>query len=216
VPPGGGQILAINNIAVLPGTEVGAIHDNRPPGDPGTITVNPDWTNLVYTAGGPEAAELLEGRILEVDPRLQSDYCIDGNSPAINEGGVDFEGLLDVDNRARPGETVPDSPDVDLGACEYSGVIFVGPFLRGDCNGDLSFDVIDPLFLLFFNFGDIDELPCRAACDATGDGAVSGDTSDAISMLMAAFLAGPSLPPPFPIRGGSTIKEDFDLGCEEI
>ena len=92
----------------------------------------------------------------------------------------------------------------------------VGPFVRGDCNGDgqVLGDLADPLALLFFSFGVGDAPPCLAACDANTDGVAGGDTSDAVFLLMMNYLAGPVPAAPFPDCGFSEDSADLSLGCE--
>jgi hypothetical protein len=100
----------------------------------------------------------------------------------------------------------------------------VGPFRRGDCNGDGSFEgsVTDMVFLANYNFTGGATPPCRAACDFNGDGAVEGSVSDIIAMSEYLFL-GTRLPaqvrPPFgdsdnPECANSSDQRDRNLGCD--
>ncbi|MEM7262420.1 MAG: alpha-amylase family glycosyl hydrolase, partial [Planctomycetota bacterium] len=71
-----------------------------------------------------------------------------------------------------------------------------GGFLRGDCNGDGSMDLSDPvdgLAQLFLGGGPPD---CESACDANADG--NRDISDAVYSLSYLFLGGAPPPRPWP------------------
>lgn len=72
------------------------------------------------------------------------------------------------------------------------------PFLRGDCNGDLTMNISDPIFLLayLFNSGAIE---CEKSCDANDDGSVN--LADAIYTLSALFSGGSLPPAPHPNCG---------------
>ena len=93
----------------------------------------------------------------------------------------------------------------------------VGPFLRGDCNGDGLFagQVTDAVYLLNFNFSGGPAPGCDAACDANADGSVFGAVTDAILMLNFNFLGGPPPAAPFPTCGTSSLPSDVLLGCDE-
>jgi len=93
----------------------------------------------------------------------------------------------------------------------------VGPFIRGDCNGDgsVSGEVTDAVFLLNYNFIGGGAPPCFAACDINGDGEFVGMVSDAVYILNFNFLGGvPPPPAPFPGCGLSRLETDVALGCE--
>jgi hypothetical protein len=89
------------------------------------------------------------------------------------------------------------------------------PFARGDCNGDGLGDVLDALTLLFHNFGSTPAPGCLAACDANGDGDVSGVT-DTVYSLMYHFVSGSAPVAPFPACGLSGLGSDATLGCAQI
>ena len=103
---------------------------------------------------------------------------------------------------------------MDAGPVEPEGV---GPFLRGDCNGDgrVAGQVGDAIFTLNFNFLGGPVPSCMAACDSNGDGNVIGQVGDAIYTLNFNFLGGPPLPAPFPECGTSELAADEELGCDE-
>ncbi len=92
----------------------------------------------------------------------------------------------------------------------------VGPFVRGDCNGDgqVIGQVGDAVFTLNYNFTGGPAPSCLAACDSNGDGQVTGQVGDAIYTLNFNFLGGPAPTAPFPDCGRSTAEGDEALGCE--
>ena len=91
----------------------------------------------------------------------------------------------------------------------------VGPFIRGDCNGDgrVTGQVADAVFLLNFNFGGGAAPPCAAACDVDGNGAFAGAVTDAIVLLQFNFLGGPPPAAPYPECTRSNLPSDVALGC---
>jgi len=93
----------------------------------------------------------------------------------------------------------------------------VGPFIRGDCNGDgkVTGQVGDAIFLLNFNFLGGAAPPCDAACDTNGDGQFSGQVGDAVFLLNFNFLGGRPPPAPFPDCGPGTSEKDQALGCKD-
>jgi len=92
----------------------------------------------------------------------------------------------------------------------------VGPFVRGDCNGDgrTLGQVADAVFMLNFNFTGGPAPACLAACDVNGDGRFQGAVTDAIAILNFNFLGGPPPVAPFPECGTSDAASDLALGCE--
>ena len=92
----------------------------------------------------------------------------------------------------------------------------VGPFIRGDCNGDgaVTGQVTDAAFLFAYNFTGGTVPPCFAACDANMDGAFVGAVTDGVYILQFNFLGGPPPPAPFPGCGTSDDPGDVALGCE--
>ncbi len=86
-------------------------------------------------------------------------------------------------------------------------------FRRGDVNLDATFDIADPVKLLFHLFRGDTQPGCPDAADANDDGEL--DTSDAIASLSVLFLGDPPLP--FPGAGpcpGVDLTADT-LGCPE-
>jgi hypothetical protein len=86
--------------------------------------------------------------------------------------------------------------------------------VRGDCDGDgRGTSLSDVVFLLRWLFTAGRAPPCLAACDADGDGQVSGRVTDAVYALTYLFRGGPSPPPPFPGCGPPASASDVALGC---
>lgn len=62
-------------------------------------------------------------------------------------------------------------------------------FLRGNCNGDESLDISDPIFLLLYLFSGGKAPDCELACDSNSDGVLNiADPSHTLNYL---FASGP-------------------------
>ncbi|MEM7163825.1 MAG: S8 family serine peptidase [Planctomycetota bacterium] len=85
---------------------------------------------------------------------------------------------LDGDGNGVPDECGPAQPSFD----------------RGDCNGDSTFNIGDPVFLLTFLFASGTTPTCADACDANDDG--QNNIGDAVYKLSALFSGGASPPAP--------------------
>ena len=86
----------------------------------------------------------------------------------------------------------------------------IGGFVRGECSGDGSWDVGDPILFLSWLLSDGAAPPCSDACDSNDDGLL--DISDGIHSLGALFV-GTALPPaPYPQCGFDPTPDD--LPCE--
>jgi hypothetical protein len=83
-------------------------------------------------------------------------------------------------------------------------------FLRGDCNGDGTVTISDPIRLLLASFAG-GTVPCLSACDADGNGSASGVT-DTIHVLRHLFSGGPPPASPYPLCGAPGAS-DLTLGC---
>ena len=88
-------------------------------------------------------------------------------------------------------------------------------FIRGDCNTDAVIDLTDAVYLLNYNFTGGPPPTCIAACDADGDGEISGQVTDALYLLSFSFLGGAPPPAPFPVCGAAARPSDEALGCVE-
>lgn len=140
--------------------------------------------------------------------------------PTIAEPGLgtitsEFPNVLEFNVTARKtGETVfiIGTTDLALYSAEITGDL-APTILRGDCNADGQVDMTDAIFLLNYNFLSGPQPLCLAACDANGDGRVTGMVTDAIYLLNFKFLGGRKPPAPFPECGPGTEK-DVELGCD--
>jgi len=118
----------------------------------------------------------------------------------------------------QPDAIWPEDSWLDLGENEFEEICepeapdgAVGPFLRGDSNGDSNVDLSDAISILRFLFLGADEPNCQATADSNGDGNV--DITDAIYSLAFLFLGGDALPAPTEC-GISELESDISLGCE--
>ena len=118
----------------------------------------------------------------------------------------------------QPDTIAPTDSWRDLGGNQFEEVCgpevpdgAVGPFLRGDSNGDSNVDLSDAISILRFLFLGADEPSCQATADSNGDGNV--DITDAIYSLAFLFLGGDALPAPTEC-GISELESDISLGCE--
>ena len=95
--------------------------------------------------------------------------------------------------------------------CAPSGV---GPFIRGDCDGNTQVggSPTEAIVLLNFAFRGGNAPPCLAACDAEANGSIG--ITDALRILRHAFLGVGEPDAPFPDCTTSDIGTDVDLGCE--
>ena len=87
----------------------------------------------------------------------------------------------------------------------------VGPFIRGDCNQDLSVNLTDGIFLLNFLFLGGLEPECTAACDNNADGDLNITT--AVFIFNFLFLGGPEPPAPTGDCARSSLASDIEAGC---
>ena len=124
------------------------------------------------------------------------------------------DGLLDIRVLDRGPGNPPENPRIKGFYVECTGA-GVGPFIRGDCNGDgaVTGQVTDAVFLLNYNFLGGQAPPCSAACDVNGDSAWTGQVTDAVYLLNYNFLGGTPPPAPYPGCGLSTKESDQTLGC---
>ena len=90
----------------------------------------------------------------------------------------------------------------------------VGPFVRGDCdgNGTVGGSPTEAIVLLNFAFLGAGTPGCLAACDAEANGSI--DVTDALRILRFAFLGLGMPDPPFPECVESGLPSDLELGCE--
>jgi hypothetical protein len=87
----------------------------------------------------------------------------------------------------------------------------VGPFTRGDSNGDGNLNIADASHVLNFLFLGGPDPKCKAAADSNGDGGVN--IADASFSLNFLFLGGREPPAPFLACARSTAAGDETNGC---
>ena len=124
--------------------------------------------------------------------------------------------FLWLDDRIEAGgDNVPQngSPNADLianAAAQHNLWLF--PFIRGDANGDGSYDLTDPVSVLRFLFNGQSQLvSCQDAADADDSGSL--EISDAVTLLMLLFNGGDPLPEPF-VECGLDPTPDDGLTCD--
>ena len=90
----------------------------------------------------------------------------------------------------------------------------VGPFVRGDCNGDgvSGGDVSDAVSMLVFVLLGGTVPSCQAACDADASSVI--DVGDALYILGHSYLGSAAPPAPYPGCGTSDLEGDMLLGCD--
>ncbi|OUU23654.1 MAG: hypothetical protein CBC13_05005 [Planctomycetia bacterium TMED53] len=120
--------------------------------------------------------------------------------------GLPYNGTICLEN---PVFADPNANSIvtNVGPCWDSGSIF----RRGDCNGDLVFNLADTIYQLAFLFTAGPAGPCRDACDTNDDG--SENLGDAIYSLAALFSGGPPPIAPGPVDCGPDDTSDA-LDCE--
>ena len=103
-----------------------------------------------------------------------------------------------------------DGDELEAGSDPADASSLPGPrrFLRGDCNGDGTLDITDPVAALFLFFSDTTPPPCVAACDGDGNG--SRELTDAILVLDFLFRGGPP-PGALPACEGSATDCAVDV-----
>jgi hypothetical protein len=145
---------------------------------------------------------------LDSDGDGHGDVC--DPCPEDPDNDIDHDGICgDVDtcpNLWNPDQLQEPGP---AGSCEPAE--WVGPFIRGDSQGDYHIQIGDAVLILSWLFQGAPEPPCVAAADASADGRV--DISDPIWILVWLFMGG--APPPEPSECGiSENPGDITLGCE--
>lgn len=89
----------------------------------------------------------------------------------------------------------------------------VGPFVRGDTNGDTRVDIADAIWGLSYLFTGGRAPECTVATDSNGDGRIN--IADPIYSLNWLFSGGPISPAPNSCAL-SSAEGDINLGCEQL
>ncbi len=87
----------------------------------------------------------------------------------------------------------------------------MGFFVRGDCNGDGTINLADPICNLSYQFKEGPTI-CLDAQDTNDDGEVN--VADPLYSLAYLFVEGP--PPPGPFLGCGFDPTVDELGCESF
>lgn len=154
-------------------------------------------------------------------------YTLDGSDPRLStESQVYSEPFEVTESTSVKAAAIPVDPDsgepllnrggwTDLGEFffEEDLGIGVGPFVRGDCNGDgiVGGDVSDAVAILLHAFAGSFDPPCHSACDTDTDGRVT--TTDAFLILRYSFLGEAFPAAPFPSCASSELATDIGMGC---
>jgi hypothetical protein len=184
---------------------------------PGTITIQ-DRTPVIASVSNNQGPP---GQVFQV----VGDFFTEPGL-AVTVDGVAATAVLRADNRTLDVTAPPSAKNTCVpvvvstargsdteaqGYCYQVTGEGVGPFIRGDANGDGTVNIADASFALNFLFLGGPDLPCAAAGDANGDGTVNiADASFALNFL---FLGGPDPRAPHPDCGLSTDARDVSQGC---
>ncbi|MFP6631072.1 MAG: hypothetical protein VCD16_00385 [Planctomycetota bacterium] len=197
---------AINPTASAPGD--GITIDNL---EEGTFTrlvlrITEDSVALAYHSGQPEE---LFGPAYETTnfDGLDSDYielacieqavdsAIDSVRFATNGGRT---GLVGINTIAVFGRELPTG---------------VGPFIRGDVNGDGALDIADASFVFNYLFLGGEGSTCVSAMNSNAEDGPPNLTAG-VFLLNFLFMGGSAPPAPYPECDSSSLQIDLDLGCE--
>ena len=165
-----------------------------------------------------------DGRVLAhmgAPPEWDEVYTTDGRDPRLSDTAVNYDGPIWIEEstefrvaaRRGPAEE-GDWTRVRDFSFSITPLPEVGPFVRGDCDGDGEVVISDAIHMLVAAFtNEVRPLPCLAACDTTAEGIL--DISDPFRIITFQFLgAEPAPAAPFPGCGVSTFTSDVGLGCE--
>ena len=89
----------------------------------------------------------------------------------------------------------------------------VGPFIRGDVNGDGSLDIADASFVFNYLFLGGEGSTCVSAMNSNAEDGPPNLTAG-VFLLNFLFMGGSPPPAPYPECGSSSLQIDLDLGCE--
>ena len=89
----------------------------------------------------------------------------------------------------------------------------VGPFIRGDVNGDGALDIADASFVFNYLFLGGEGSTCVSAMNSNAEDGPPNLTAG-VFLLNFLFMGGSAPPAPYPECGSSSLQIDLDLGCE--
>jgi len=89
----------------------------------------------------------------------------------------------------------------------------VGPFIRGDVNGDGSLDIADASFVFNYLFLGGEGPTCVSAMNSNAEDGPPNLTAG-VFLLNFLFMGGSAPPAPYPECGSSSLPIDLNLGCE--
>lgn len=207
-----------HNTVFTPNSSVTWSIEYRFPGT--TVVLKNNLTNQRILNRSPNQAQgILEGNITVAQASWfedlpSGDFHLKDDSLALDKGVLLSELSEDFDGDARHAGQFPDPGADESGSWSVCGTSTLGPFIRGDYNGDGSVagQVTDAVFLLRSIFAGGSQPTCLAACDGNGDGEI--DVTDAVFLLQFNFLGGRLPSHPFPECGPGETAADQALGCE--
>ena len=184
----------------LPGAEI--VPKIEPPGatsGPAEVTLSvPSGWVAVYSVDGSDPRLSVTGEIYRAPFTIEESSIVRAAGLFVGEGEADFESGAWT--------------DLASAVFRFEALTEVGPFIRGDFNGNGDVEPLgDAIFLLRFLFELGGEPPCLAACDLSGDGRLQ--VTDPVRLLLWAFRDGGELAAPFPECGVSELEGDLGLGC---
>ena len=170
------------------------------------LRITEDSVTLAYHSGHPEE---LFGPAYETTnfDGLDSDYielacieqavdsAVDSVRFATNGGRT---GLVGINTIAVFGRELP---------------VGVGPFIRGDVNGDGALDIADASFVFNYLFLGGEGSTCVSAMNSNAEDGPPNLTAG-VFLLNFLFMGGSAPPAPYPECGSSSLQIDLDLGCE--
>jgi len=203
--------------------------------DPALVRLREMRLSVQVEALAPEFfAPRISGRdgILTAGVIFDTSPPFDGRRLAIGEQQRLAGLLFDMIGQAEPGTVTWIRPEDDLGDPPIGNVFIVDgqgihpdlsggrveivpfwppmlrPFRRGDVNGDGSFEISDPIYLLNWLFANGPEPPCLDAADLDDGGRI--DIGDAINCLEFLFVG--DWYPPYPHFNAGLDPTPDDLG----
>ena len=164
--------------------------------------------NLLTTWDASGGIDSFEISVLYEDNPLESAVLGGGARQFVLDDIEPGSYVINISSTRNEISSAPETCSIDIGEFDAS-------FTRGNCNGDLAFDLTDAIFtlnLLFFAEGMT--AACETACDSNDDGELN--ITDAIYALSTLFL-GTALPPqPYPGCGIDPSQAGQNpLACEQ-